>query len=198
MDVGANDGHYGAELREHGYRGRIVSFEPVAAVYDALERRTKADPLWHSYRLALGDANGEQSIAVSAASVFSSFKPLTDYTAQKFVGAREARREQVEVQRLDSFLGQHREYLNDTVLKIDTQGFEKEVLTGAGSLLQQFRGLQLELPLKRLYEGQDTIVEMVSWLNERGFEIVMAKENGFDYNAVRLLELDVVLWRAEN
>ncbi len=37
LDVGANDGHFGSEMREQGYRGRIVSFEPIPSVFKKLK-----------------------------------------------------------------------------------------------------------------------------------------------------------------
>ena len=195
LDVGANEGHYGVDLRERGFRGRIVSFEPISAVFSKLEARSRADALWDSYRLGVGDRDGDLSISVSVASVFSSFKAPSEYTAGKFVGAKEERRETVPVVRLDSFLAQHPTYLDDTFLKIDTQGFEKEVLIGAGEVLDRFRGVQVELPLRQLYADQDKWIPMIEWMAGRGFSVAMAKENGFDWDTVRLLELDVLFMR---
>ena len=195
LDVGANEGHYGVELRERGFRGRIVSFEPICSVYAALERRALADGQWDSYRLGVGDRAGDLSISISAASVFSSFKAPSAYTKGKFAGAKEERKETVPVIRLDSFLAQHQAYLDSAFLKIDTQGFEKEVLTGAGEALNRFRGVQLELPLRALYADQDQWIPMIEWMAERGFSVAMAKENGFDWETMRLLELDVLFWR---
>lgn len=195
LDVGANEGHYGADLRERGFSGRIVSFEPIGTVFDTLAARTAPDPLWEAHRLGVGNQNEARDIAVTAAHVFSSFKPATDYTAKKFVGAQVDRSERVQVVRLDTFLADHPAYLKNSFLKIDTQGFEREVLEGAGALLQSFRAVQLELPLRQLYQGQDSWLSMVQWMAERGFEIAMAKENGFDWDAMRLLELDVVFVR---
>jgi FkbM family methyltransferase len=195
LDVGANEGHYGAELRERGFGGRIVSFEPISAVFAKLEARSRADCSWDCYRLGVGNCDGNLTISVSVASVFSSFKAPSDYTRGKFVGAKEERRETVPVVRLDSFLADHPVYLDEAFLKIDTQGFEKEVLLGAGSLLERFRGVQLELPIRQLYADQDKWIPMVEWMAKRGFGVAMAKENGFDWDAMRLLELDVLFMR---
>ena len=194
FDVGANVGHYGVELREGGYRGRIISFEPAAKAFAALSARAGGDRQWDAFQLGVGDRAGELSLTVTEADVFSSFKPPNDYTANKFVGAREAGRELVPVTRLDEFVAERPSAASQgpLYLKIDTQGFEREVLEGAGALLDKFRAVQLELPLRPLYQGQQDWREVVDFMSGRGFDIAMAKENGFDWDAMRLLELDVV------
>lgn len=132
------------------------------------------------------------SISVSKASVFSSFKAPSDYTSGKFAGAKEERRERVPVMRLDTFLATRPELHENCFLKIDTQGLEREVLAGAGEFLTRFRGIQLELPLRQLYADQMLWMPMIQWMAERDFSVAMAKENGFDWQAMRLLELDVL------
>src|SRR5665213_2689705 len=59
IDVGGNVGGYGAELREYGYSGRIISFEPTAQAYEKLAARAKADPKWIVSKTAIGEFSGE-------------------------------------------------------------------------------------------------------------------------------------------
>ena len=65
LDVGANIGNYGAELREFGYRKRIASFEPVASLFDQLKQRAHGDSEWTVERLALGNTDGPAEINVA-------------------------------------------------------------------------------------------------------------------------------------
>lgn len=192
LDVGANEGQYGREIRDLGFTGRIISFEPIASVFEKLRRRAAGDPMWDVHHMALAESDGERDITVSDVSVFSSFRKLSDYSAANFTGARAARTETVRVSRLDSFLRDHPLDLGATYLKIDTQGFEKEVLVGAGEALRRIRLVQAELALRQLYAGQEGWMEMVHWMEERGFRIAMAKENGYDHERAELLELDMV------
>ena len=60
-------------LREAGYGGEIVSFEPVAASFAALERRAADDPRWRAHRLALGREPGTAQLNVARESNFTSF-----------------------------------------------------------------------------------------------------------------------------
>lgn len=195
IDVGANEGQYGIELREQGFDGRIISFEPVAAVFETLKAHADADRHWEAHPFGVGCEQRDLAISVSEKTVFSSFKALTEYSLDNFPGAQETRREVVPVIRLDDFLRDRGDVLENCFLKVDTQGFEREVLAGCGDLLTQFRGIQLELPLRELYADQMLWVPMIEWMGERGFSVAMVKENGFDRDLMRLLELDVLFWR---
>lgn len=198
LDVGANEGQFAREIRDLGYEGRIISFEPIAAVYEVLIARSSRDPAWEAHRMALADLNGERAIAVSEKTVFSSFKRLSDFSETHFPGARAARWEMVQVARLDTFLSRHPLNLGTTYLKIDTQGFEKEVLVGAGEALGRIRVVQTELALRPLYQDQKRWFEIIQWMEDRGFRTALAKENGIDYERSELLELDVVFINGEH
>lgn len=192
VDVGANEGQYGAELREQGFAGDIVSFEPIAAVYGRLAARARGDERWTTVHRGVGDRDEQRSINVSDATVFSSFLGLSDYSAGKFEGAKTLRVETVDVTRLDTYLAQEPLPPGPAYLKIDTQGFEKEVLLGAGGSLNRFKLVQAELAVRQLYREQDDWQYLIRWMSERGFRVVAAKENGFDHDRVELLELDIV------
>jgi FkbM family methyltransferase len=197
-DVGANRGQFGDELREGGYRGRILSFEPMSSAFAELQRKASADPAWNAYNLGVGAHDGTLEISIRAKDVYSSFKANSALTDEKFSGAKEASREVVEVKRLDTLIARDPSLMTKkSYLKIDTQGFEQEVVGGAGNRLSSFAAVQMELALRPLYEGQLPFMDMVGMMEGLGFEIAMAKENGFDHDGCRLLELDVVFVRTE-
>jgi FkbM family methyltransferase len=195
LDIGANEGQYARSVRDAGYRGRIISFEPISTVYAALRANSIGDPMWEVHLLALGDTEGERTISISEKSVFSSLKQPSPYAVERFPGSRAARQEIVRVSRLDHFIDAHPIDLRYTYLKVDTQGFEKEVLLGAGSALTSIPAVQLELALRQLYIDQVGWLEMIEWMESHGFKVALAKENGFDLDEFELLELDVVFLR---
>lgn len=196
LDVGANEGQYVHHVRELGYKGRIISFEPIVSVFEKLKLATIGDPLWDAHNCALGDEAGNAAIQVSEETVFSSFRQQTRYLSAKFEGSASVRSESVRIERLDEFLDRNPEAGKSTYLKIDTQGFEKQVLQGCGHWLERLKVIQLELPIENLYVGQATWLEMVQWMMSRGFAVAMAKENSYDWTRMQLLELDVVFVKA--
>jgi len=78
IDIGANEGQFGRRLRGGGYRGRILSVEPIPSVRERLESAVSDDPDWTvAPAMALGAEPGRQSLAVAEASDMSSLAPLT-------------------------------------------------------------------------------------------------------------------------
>jgi FkbM family methyltransferase len=191
LDIGANDGDFGREIRDEGYAGRIVSFEPNPQAFGRLSRNIAGDPLWDAYQLGVGDVAGQLTLSVSNADVFSSFKPINDFGARTSQ-AQEAASVQVEVVRLDSFLRQHSDLVSRTYLKIDTQGFEMEVLRGAGDMLGRMAAVQAELGLIKTYQNEDDWLDVVLWMRARGFEIGTTVCNSAIREAAQVREFDFV------
>jgi FkbM family methyltransferase len=171
-DVGANAGQFGSWLRRRGYRGRIVSFEPVKAAFDRLKAAAELDGAWAAHRLALGAAAGSASINLSRNTQFSSFKRIRDDNPDPDSEIVDS--EEVPVETLDSMtLGGP----SATFLKIDTQGFEREVLDGAAQLLKSTTGVLLELPIIHLYESSWTMPAALEYMRERGFVLCQVEQN---------------------
>lgn len=196
LDVGANTGGYGQALRDIGYRGDILSFEPLGQAYAELTEAAATDVHWHiAPRMALGAEDGEIEINVAGNSVSSSILPMYDAHALAAPQSRYVGTERVRLSRLDSVshaaLGRDR----TTLLKIDTQGYEMPVLEGATTLLPHIRGIQLELSLIPLYEGQVTYRDMIDWLAVKGFDLWNIIPGFSDASTGRLLQFDGIFFQ---
>src|SRR5215831_3678983 len=64
LDVGANTGQFARQLRQYGYTGRIVSFEPLRAALLQLQTQAARDPAWEVWPYALGDTVTKQSLNI--------------------------------------------------------------------------------------------------------------------------------------
>lgn len=172
LDVGANRGQYGRLLRRVGYRGHIASFEPVAGNVQNLVPSADADGNWSVHQMGLGATEGTLSINVSKRTEFSSFLPSSQTGRATFDGEIDTvLKEQVPVRTLDGeFAALRSAFAAGAVhLKLDTQGYDLEVLRGATGSLTQIDSLQMELSYVPLYEGMPTHREVLDFLTDNGF-----------------------------
>lgn len=196
IDIGANEGQFAKELRAGGYSGRIVSFEPQLAAHGRLLQESNSDPAWHVHaRCALGDHLGVIDLNISGNSDSSSILPmLTTHTSvapeSAYVG-----HESAPLITLDSVAPPYLKDAQAAFLKIDTQGYEWYVLDGAIATLAKVRGVQMELSMIPLYEGQRLWRESIERLESEGF-VVWALEPVFvDPATGRTLQVDGVFYR---
>lgn len=200
LDVGGHYGEYAQLLRELGYRGRIVSFEPIAANYARLQTAMGTDPKWRGMRLALGSARTSLPINVTGATDQSSFLTPSAHGATWF-GAASAvvRTEIVQVERLDDVLSACVEGVEQprVYLKLDTQGYDWAALQGATKALDVVVGLQTEIAVKPLYEGVPLFPENVRPFLDLGFEPTGLFAVSRDpRDMIAAIEYDLVLRRA--
>jgi FkbM family methyltransferase len=196
LDVGANAGQYRDFLRERvQYAGAIVSFEPVSRHVEMLRCRSRGDARWHVEGYALGSSEGAMPINVMASDQFSSFLEPDNDRVRDYAELNVATRtETVTVHTLDVVLPvlQERIGFERPYLKIDTQGFDIEVLRGACDSLAGVRALQTEASVRRIYKGMPRYTETIRYLDERGFDITGFYPVSRD-SALRLVEFDCVM-----
>lgn len=196
IDVGANVGQYAQMLRRCKYRGRIVSFEPLAGPHAALTRTAQRDPSWEvGPRLALGHMGTELTMHVSANSVSSSLLPILPTHLNAAPESRYVGTERVAVKRLDEVIGPYLKNANRILLKVDTQGYEDKVVSGASLCLDRVIALHLELSFVALYAGQALFIEMVEDLGQKGFGLFALTGGQVDPVSGRTLQTDVVFAR---
>jgi FkbM family methyltransferase len=190
VDVGANTGQYGRSIRAMGYRGRIVSLEPLPAAYQQLERAARADDDWRTVKVGLGRRDAKASLHVAANSYSSSFFAPTAAHLGADPAVEQIGSVEVEVRRLegmaDALVGAARRPL----LKLDTQGSELDILEGTGDAMRRFVALHVELSLVPMYEGAPLMADVVDWLERRGYVVAELEPELSDPAGGRLLQVN--------
>lgn len=201
LDVGANTGQFAESLIDFGYKKSIVSFEPVESARIQLLKRASNYSNWElAEKTAIGNFKGTVEINVSDETVYSSIKEIkSEYTKHTSV-ARTVHKETVPINKLDDLSTYYSEK-DILFLKVDTQGFEKEVLEGAENLLKQVRGIMLEVPLsveKEIYSGVEwDFKKYFEFLSEKGFQLVSVDPVSTNYQTGFVHEVDCVYMRVD-
>jgi FkbM family methyltransferase len=172
LDVGANDGDFGRDIRDRGYKGRIISFEPNPVAFHRLKNAIANDPLWSAYQLALGEEDDETLLSIAENDTMSSIKQLTSFGES--TGAKVIDQVTIKIARLETFLQENQVLEKNIFLKIDTQGFEMEVRRGTGHSLNCIKAIQAEISLVHTYADELDWLEILKWMRDRKFEVATA------------------------
>lgn len=169
VDVGANVGQFALELIEHGYAGRIVSVEPLPQAHASLQAAAAPFPRWTVLQpMALGADEGMVEFQVAGNSVSSSVLAMLERHVQAAPGSAPVGTLQVRQTTLDRALGGTLAGAR-ALLKIDVQGYERQVLAGATQALQQAPLVLLEMSVVPLYRGQWLADEVLAHMHGQGF-----------------------------
>jgi FkbM family methyltransferase len=196
LDVGANEGQYATELRNDvGFGGRICSFEPVSSAYRLLQAQASRDPRWTTFNFALGDNEGRATINVAANSESSSILEMLPAHVTAEPESHFVTTEEIEMKTLDVIFEDVTEPGERVYLKIDTQGFEDRVLSGAAQSLPKICTIQVEMALAPLYESAPTFADLFQRAVDNGYTMVGLEPGFSDMRTGRLLQVDCIFHR---
>jgi FkbM family methyltransferase len=192
LDIGANVGQYAAQLRRTGYKGRVVSFEPGREAFAALRRRASDDDQWSCFQLGLGDRAETGVLRVSSNLSSSSLMEISPVHVQSAAEAQVVGSENIELTTLDACWEDIVAPEDTPFLKLDVQGYELKILRGAGARLNDVSGVEVEVSLVPLYEGQPLFRDVVDYLDARDFALVSVEPGFTDAATGRLLQMDCI------
>ena len=195
LDVGANTGQYAQELRKIKYNGEIVCFEPISFVFDALKKNIKKDSKCSFHNFALGDKNETKTINIAKNLASSSFFPRAKHLEENAKHTEYISQEIVEIKILDSIYDTICNTNEMVFLKLDTQGYEKNILNGAKESLKKIKGIQIELAIKPSYNGAPEYKEIFKIIEDAVFKLFSIEEGFEDVNTGQLLEIDAIFFK---
>jgi FkbM family methyltransferase len=131
LDIGANIGVHAVQFADLVPEGKVVCFEPARATFEYLLRNVARLENVVPINAALSDAPGLLSFFVAADNAYSSLKD----TQRKPI----LRRETVACFRADDLLVPLLEGARIDLVKIDVEGFERQVLEGMQAILARHR-----------------------------------------------------------
>ncbi len=183
LDVGANDGETALRFSSAFPNATIYSFEPDPETFQRLVKRTGDVKNVHLVNAALGRTAGQTTL-------FRNRFDATNSLLRSAPGAQEflvnpslldpVGSAVVKLDSVDHFCAQQ-DIVRIDVLKIDTQGYELEVLGGANQSLES-RGVPLiyaEVSFVPYYEGQPLFDEVYRYAYSRGYRLVAIYESGY-------------------
>ncbi len=171
IDVGANHGQWIGSLMSVLPVREVWIFEPNPEAMKVCKQRIGNHPGVRYFDKALGDRKGQVELHITRSSDFASvLQPRSEFLKRHYgqLASQVVDTRQVEVCTLDSLLP---ETATIDLLKIDVQGFERAVLTGARKVLENTRAILIEANLQSHYIDDDTFPALWMLLAGLGFSL---------------------------
>ena len=168
FDVGANTGQTVHRLRSLISNGSIHAFEPSPGTFRQLAASVRGLGEVKLIEAGVGRVDCEQTLLENEYSEMSSFLVPGDAAWGMVV-----RKTRVRMVTLDTYC-QQAGIDHIDLLKIDTQGYDLEVLRGAEELLARggIRVVQLEVIFSDMYEGRPALDETYRYMCDHGFRLL--------------------------
>jgi FkbM family methyltransferase len=169
IDIGANDGRFAIEIREKFPGMNIYSFEPLREPYQKLVDRFKKDAHFFPFNCAIGEKSEKSIINRNEFHASSSLLPLGNEHKLNFPTAVKEFPEEISVYTFNEVLN-FASIPGPYLVKIDVQGYEKQVIRGSYDLLMHADCLLVEVSFRELYQGQSLFPEIYTIVKGLGFE----------------------------
>ena len=187
LDVGANNGSSLVEFKKWWPNSKVHCFEPQSECWDELDDLSNEFTNVHINKFALGNKNDESKefyshdlntgisgfnkINIESKDSIDLSKLSNDSKSLENHKKTINHKRNVQVKRLDEYIKNDKNINQIDLLKIDTQGYELEILEGLGTELNNVRILITELMFYDYYEKSLSFYELESILRPFNFSL---------------------------
>jgi FkbM family methyltransferase len=197
LDIGANEGNYAQGLINTGFKGNIISVEPTSLVYQKLQMRTQRQKRWKCLNIAMGECEGRVTINIAANSESSSILNMLPLHKESAPSSFYIAKEEVPMMTVDQLLVAEKISAKKLFLKIDAQGYENKILAGASRSLPNIQGVELEMSLMPLYQGETLFYELDNEMKALGFTLMSLEPVYFSSKTYQLMQLNGIYFRLD-
>lgn len=194
IDVGANTGQFSSAIGVLLPAARIYAFEPIRECHERYHRRMKRRPETYLFEFAIGNKVEERILRVSEFSESSSLMKMSEPHKEAFPWTAKHTETRVQVTTLDAF-SENLELYAPVLLKLDVQGYELAVLSGAKEVIDLTNIVIVETAFLRLYEEQPLFQEIHGYLSDQGFIYSGALQQILDPRTGLTLQADSLFLR---
>ena len=187
LDVGANNGSSLVEFKKWWPNSKVHCFEPQSECWDELDDLSNEFTNVRINKFALGNKNDESKefyshdlntgisgfnkINIESKDSIDLSKLSNDSKSLENHKKTINHKRNVQVKRLDEYIKNDKNINQIDLLKIDTQGYELEILEGLGTELNKVRILITELMFYDYYEKSLSFYELESILRPFNFSL---------------------------
>jgi FkbM family methyltransferase len=172
FDIGAGTGGFATGLRNIGYGGRIISFEPCRSRYSHLHMSALEDSTWETVQCALGDHEG--IIQMGNHNEIKNHDTANVNICSKATAVESPERneqEDVVVSRISTLLPAFSGLQEKVFVRINVPGAELPILNGARSVIQTVSAFHVRIPLYASAHGT-THEKVTRCLKSMDFECI--------------------------
>ncbi len=168
LDIGANRGDFSRFCAVSFPDATIHAFEPLTECRPVLKELAGKYQQIHLHPVALGETAGEVEMFENAYNPSSSILPMLDRHRELWPKTAWDKKIRVTMETLDHFV-KNLDLKPPLFIKIDVQGYEMHVLSGAKRVLQNTSVIMTEVLFEPLYKDQADFIEIVNFLGGQGF-----------------------------
>lgn len=168
IDIGANTGQFAAKILDILPDIDLYCFEPIVTCFKELQQNLGSNKKIRFFNIALGNENGEMTLHLNDYSPSSSLLVMNNLHKKAFTFTEKSIDEKIYIRKLDDLKAEI-VLAKPLLIKIDVQGFEKEVIKGGLETIKQADIIIIETSFEELYKGQPLFDEIYTTLRDLGF-----------------------------
>ena len=189
IDIGSNKGQFILLTEKLLNCKKIYSFEPIKELIEKQKKFFSYRDNINFYNFALGQKTEKKKFFLTKRKDSSSFLKINeninnaDYLIENEIN--------VNIHCLDNIIN-NQDLSDTTLVKIDVQGYELEVLKGSLGILKKIKFILIEISEKEIYKNQALSSDIINFLKQKNFSI-LRENKSTKIKKTNLIQKDILL-----